>query len=110
MTDSEARQVAEKTLIADDSASPEHFSLIFPATCGSRTPQRLLRSDGLDWTLCGVRPVPLYTDRMIAYPSAAIKQAGGVASATRTRAKMAMEKIEEYMLIELNGYLNADRG
>jgi hypothetical protein len=43
--------VAENTLMADDSALPEHFSVMLPATCGSRAPQRLLRSDGLDWAL-----------------------------------------------------------
>jgi hypothetical protein len=51
VTDSEARQVAEKTLIAEDSALPEHFSVMLPATCCSRVPQRLLRSDGLGWAL-----------------------------------------------------------
>lgn len=47
--------MAEKTLIADDSASPEHFSVMFPATCCSRVPQRLFRSDGLDWALQNIR-------------------------------------------------------
>ena len=36
----------------------------------------------------------------ITYPRAAIKQAGGVASATRARAKMATKKVEAYMLTE----------
>lgn len=93
VTDSEARQVAEKTLMADDSASPEHFSVMLPATCCSRVPQRLLRSDGLDWA-----------------PRAAIKQAGGVASATRARANIATKKVEAYMLTEFDGYLNRRKG
>jgi len=32
VTDSEERQVAEYALMAADSASPEHFSVMFPAT------------------------------------------------------------------------------
>jgi hypothetical protein len=36
----------------------------------------------------------------ITYPRAAIKQAGGVASATRARAKMVTKKVEAYMLTE----------
>jgi len=47
VTDSEERQVAENTLCADDRLSPSHFSVMFPATCGSRVPQRDLRSAGL---------------------------------------------------------------
>lgn len=53
VTDAEARQVAEYTLIAADSASPEHFSVMFPMTCDSRDPQRDLRSAGLVWALRG---------------------------------------------------------
>lgn len=47
VTDSDERQVAENALCADDRLSPWHFSVMFPATCGSRVPQRDLRSAGL---------------------------------------------------------------
>jgi hypothetical protein len=47
VTDSDERQVAENALCADDKLSPEHLSVMFPATCGSRVPHRDLRSAGL---------------------------------------------------------------
>lgn len=47
VTDSDERQVAENALCADDRLSPEHLSVMFPATCGSRVPHRDLRSAGL---------------------------------------------------------------
>ena len=90
VTDSDERQVAEYALMADDSASPEHFSVMFPTTCGSRVPQRDLRSAGFDWALRKVRIQPCFCS-YTTYPIAAIKQAGGVAMATRTRATRAVK-------------------
>ena len=94
--------MAENTLMADDSALPEHFSVMLPATCCSRVPQRLLRSDGLDWALDYMSyPLSIWFRRT--YPRAAIKQAGGVsASAMRARAIMAAKNRVEgaYILTE----------
>jgi hypothetical protein len=88
-------------LIADDSASPEHFSVIFPATCGSSEPQRALRSAGLGCTLKDCQIGTVFSDLFTTYPKAASKQAGGVARATRTKAKITVKMTvdEAYMVI-----------
>lgn len=79
VTDSAVRHVAAYTLIADDCASPEHFSVMFPAISGSREPQIALRSAGLGWR-----------------PTAANRQLGGVASPTCATATAAMKtKVKE---------------
>jgi hypothetical protein len=70
-------------LIAEASASPVHFAVMFLATIGSRVPQMAFRSAGLGWT-----------------PIAARRHAGGVASATREKARKAKTKIEEAYMIE----------
>lgn len=72
-------------LIAEASASPVHFAVMFPATIGSRVPQIAFKSAGFGWT-----------------PIAAIRHAGGVASAIRENARKAKTKIEEAYIFELN--------
>jgi hypothetical protein len=57
VTDAVERQVSEYAFLASSSASPLHFSVIFPFMDSARVPQRDLISDGLVWTLLDIRTI-----------------------------------------------------